>query len=119
MRTGRPAVNPDPALIIHGAKMEVYALPAHRDGQLELAAIPDVFHDTVMAHPRELALRAERHGDFGREVLARHEPARRAIVLVVNLELPFAVQRGPVFAQGIRARSLRARHRRKEPAAAT
>ena len=59
----------------------------------------------------EFALRTERHGDLGRQFFARAESARFAVGFVIYLELPLAVERDPVFAEGIRARMFRARHR--------
>jgi len=68
-----------------------------------------MLHEPVMADAGQSAFGTERHCDFRRQVLAGHQMAGGAVVVVIDLKFPFAIKAHPIGAIGIRTRMLRTR----------
>ena len=96
MRAGQLAVDPNPRLIIHRAKMKAHVPALHGLGRFKHAPIPRVLHEAVVADAGKFALRAKRHGDGGVEIVAGGQSARVAVALLIHFKLPLAVERDPV-----------------------
>ncbi len=108
----QPPVHPDHRPVVHRAEVQQHPPPRPARRRRHRPPVPHPRVERRVPDPRQLRLERVRDGD-----LLRKRPLRRRPVLfqpdvgVVELKLPFPVQRLPVRPRELRLRYLRARHR--------
>jgi hypothetical protein len=99
------AVHPHRRVMVDGLEVQQHPLAGPDWRKRDRAAVPDRLEEVGSLHARALGLGRERHHDCSRQRTVAQAPFEPRIALV-DLELPFAVERPPVRADELRARML-------------